>query len=117
MINPRVHELNNGLCTLTDIVEGLACVGTTVLWEDFGDLQFVYVTLAAVLEVLAGLDLFVVVQPDAVKAGRFSALVVTALDLAGQDDGLSVVYVPRLDVLHDLGPELGLGLGSFRLVN
>lgn len=71
---------------LAGVVERLAGVRAGVLREDLGDAQFVNVRLIGVLEVFAGFDLFVVVQPDYVEF-------VTADDSAGE------LY--RFTVLHE----------------
>lgn len=52
------------------VVERLARVGAAILGEDLGNYEFVYVSFAAVLEVLARFYFFVVVQPDDVEFVR-----------------------------------------------
>ena len=58
---PTEHDECAGGEALAGVVERLACVGTSVLWEDLGDLQTVHVAAVVVLEVLGRLNLLVVV--------------------------------------------------------
>ena len=66
-VNLFAGDVNNqraGGEALADIVEGFAGIGASVFGEDLSDEEGVGLTRGFVLEVLAWLDLFLVVQPD-----------------------------------------------------
>ena len=81
--------------TFARVIERLARVGAAILGEDFGNYEFMNVGFAAVLEVLARCDLFVVVQPDDIELSG-------ADDAAAECHCLAVVHHHALDVVDYL---------------
>lgn len=96
----HVHDQRAGGEALSDVVEGLAGVGAGVLREDLLDLEEVGVAGVLVDEVLGGLDLLLVVEPDHVEAGVAGH---GALKL----DGVAVLDQLGACVLVDAGSDGG----------
>ena len=97
-----VHHQGAGGETLADVVESLAGVGAGILGEDLADVEAVHVARGFVLEVLARLDLLLIVKPDHVEP-------LGPPHGAAEDHGVAVLHQAGLDVADDLG---GAGAGG-----
>ena len=98
----NIHHQGAGGETLADVVESFAGVGARILGEDLSDVEAVHVARSFVLEILAGFDLLLIMEPHHVEPLRPS-------DGAAQDDRVAVLHQAGLDVADYLG---GAGAGG-----